>query len=187
VSGEARGRTFDALATEMASGTLSRGRMLKLMGAALVGGTLGSLGGVAAADEDEDEECKPLNKKCRKNHQCCSGKCAAGKCAPACTSNGETCTSGTQCCSGNCKDGSCVASCIPPNAIPCDATNPGSCPGGLRGGCTCVDEASGGAYCSSGGSAIPCTTSCDCPTGQYCQPFGGGNLCTRAADMCPRV
>jgi hypothetical protein len=38
--GEARGRAFDALASEMASDTLSRGKALRLIGAALVGGVL---------------------------------------------------------------------------------------------------------------------------------------------------
>ena len=64
---------FDDLARGLADGSITRGKALKLMGAAVVGGTLGSLGvgGVAVADE----ECKPTGKKCRKNAQCCSGIC----------------------------------------------------------------------------------------------------------------
>ena len=133
---EARGRSFDELARGLASGTVSRRRALRLMGAALVGSALGSLGGVAAADE----ECKLAVKKCKKNKQCCSGNCSGGKCA-ACPSgqvlcngscvstsfptgqtlntttcqcecpllqNGATCTADTQCCSGNCQEGSCL-------------------------------------------------------------------------------
>ena len=52
VSQETSNRYFD----ELASGSISRGRALRLMGAALLGGALASLGigGVAAADE-----CKP--------------------------------------------------------------------------------------------------------------------------------
>jgi hypothetical protein len=38
MSPEARERSFDALATGLASGSISRGRALRLMGAALVGG-----------------------------------------------------------------------------------------------------------------------------------------------------
>jgi hypothetical protein len=55
MSPEARERAFDALATEMASGSISRGKALRLMGAAVVGGTLASLGmgGVASAAEDD--------------------------------------------------------------------------------------------------------------------------------------
>ena len=46
-------RTFDELARGLASGRISRGKAIRLMGAALVGGTLTSfgIGGVAAADQ----------------------------------------------------------------------------------------------------------------------------------------
>jgi hypothetical protein len=47
---EAGERSFDELASGLASGTLSRGRALKLMGAALVGGVLASIPGIAQAD-----------------------------------------------------------------------------------------------------------------------------------------
>jgi hypothetical protein len=94
------------------------------------------------------------------------------------------CTEGTQCCSGNCKSGTCVESCIPPNAIPCDTLDPDAC-GGVGSSCGCVRETSGGAYCSSEGTGISCTTSCDCPVGQFCRPFGGtGSLCAVAPEMC---
>jgi len=112
VSEEARGRAFDALAREVASGTLSRGRMLKLMGAALVGGTLGSLGigGVAAAD-DSGVDCKRNGKRCKKDHQCCSGICstsAAGDTCASCRSPGGSCAAGELCCTGGiCSDGTC--------------------------------------------------------------------------------
>jgi hypothetical protein len=59
-----------------------------LMGAALVGGALGSLGGVAAADD----ECKPTGKKCRKDKQCCSGKCEGGTCSANVNFNRLRCT-----------------------------------------------------------------------------------------------
>jgi hypothetical protein len=109
MSPEAREHSFDELARGLASSSISRRRALRLMGAALVGGTLGSLGGVAAADE----ECKPVNKKCRKNHQCCSGNCSksgtsrSGTCA--CQRNGGGCTTDSQCCSGTCVSGTCAA------------------------------------------------------------------------------
>ena len=99
--------SFDELTRGLASGSISRGRALRLMGAALVGGTLTSfgLGGVALADD----ECKPTGKKCRKNHQCCSGTCGASSgtcCLPDFNRPGgidfSPCTSDTQCCSGNC-------------------------------------------------------------------------------------
>jgi hypothetical protein len=71
---------FDDLARGLADGTLTRGKALRLMGAAVVGGALGSLGiGEASADP------------------------------PGCKRNGKTCTRGTQCCSGNCSGGTCQA------------------------------------------------------------------------------
>ena len=103
MSPEAREHSFDELTRGLASGSISRGKALRLMGAALVGGALGSLGGVAAADEDED--CKRAGKKCRKNHQCCSGNCVRGTCS-ACPEgrvlleNGTcatSCTTAAQC------------------------------------------------------------------------------------------
>ena len=99
MSPEAREQSFDALATELASGSISRGRALKLMDAALVGSTLASLGmgGVAAAAEDdqgEDEDCKRNGKKCKKDKQCCSGNCDSGTCA-ACPAGRVLLSNGT--------------------------------------------------------------------------------------------
>ena len=166
---------FDDLARGMADGSITRGKALKLMGAAVVGGTLTSfgVGGVAVADN----ECKPNGKKCRKDKQCCSGKCSGGVCAPACGSNGAVCASGTECCSGNCKDSVCVESCIPPNAIPCDPSNPESCGGAP---CFCERATEGGGYCQTDGSSTFCRSSCDCPAGQYCQAGGDGGRCAIA-------
>jgi hypothetical protein len=165
----AKDSVFDDLARGLADGSLTRGKALRLMGAAVVGSTLGSfgIGGVALADD----ECKPTGKKCRKNKQCCSGNCEGGTCAAACGSNGATCTEGTQCCSGFCKGGMCVESCIPPNAIPCDTGGAGVCP--PQPGCGgCVPEHSTGVgYCASLRPTLGCTTSCDCPTGQFCSQF----------------
>jgi hypothetical protein len=114
MSQQTTNRYFDELASGLASGSISRGKALRLMGAALVGGTLASLGigQVAAADD----ECKPLEKKCRKNNQCCSGNCSksgtsrSGTCA--CQENGGSCANNSQCCSGNCASGTCAAACV---------------------------------------------------------------------------
>jgi hypothetical protein len=99
--------TFDQLAKGLSSGEVSRGKALRLMGAALVGGTLASLGGVATADD----ECKPNGKKCRKDAQCCSGNCDSISRTCACRPNGGSCASNGQCCSGNCESGTCI---LPP-------------------------------------------------------------------------
>jgi hypothetical protein len=47
MSPEARDHSFDELTRGLASGTLSRGKALRLMGAALVGGALASIPGTA--------------------------------------------------------------------------------------------------------------------------------------------
>src|SRR5215208_8392491 len=87
--------SFDELAIGLSSGSVSRRKALKLMGAALLGGALGSLGGVAAADD-----CKRAGKACKKNKQCCSGNCSGGTCA-ACPVGYSQLDNGT-----------CVRSCI---------------------------------------------------------------------------
>jgi hypothetical protein len=83
---------FDDLARGLADGSLTRGKALRLMGAAVVGGTLGSLGigGVAEADN----ECKPTGKKCNKNAQCCSGICR-GTCQAQTTTTTPTTSTST--------------------------------------------------------------------------------------------
>jgi hypothetical protein len=65
VSQQTTNRTFDEMARALASGSISRGRALRLMGAALVGGTLGLLGvgGVAGADPPG---CKRNGKHCKR-------------------------------------------------------------------------------------------------------------------------
>jgi hypothetical protein len=79
MSPEARERSFDELTRGLASGSISRRRALRLMGAALVAGTLASLGiGEAAADPPG---CKRGGKKCSENAQCCSDICVNGTCA----------------------------------------------------------------------------------------------------------
>jgi hypothetical protein len=83
MSPEARDHSFDELTRGLASGTLSRGKALRLMGAALVGGALASIPGIAWAKP------KPAGAKCNHNHQCASGQCGVdGRClggGPICT------------------------------------------------------------------------------------------------------
>ena len=152
MSPEAREHSFDELTRGLASGTLSRGRALRLMGAAVVGGTLASLGiGEAAADPPG---CKRNGKNCTKDKVCCSGNCDSGTCAAACPA-------GTvELCNGTC-------------ATPC---TPGSC----AGPCGCNRETSGADYCESSGTSTPCSTSCDCPTGQFCRQIEPNSFCAVA-------
>jgi len=85
VSQESTNRTFDELASGLASGSISRGKALKLMGAALVGGTLASLGfGRVAAAEPPGSGCTRNGKPCNRDRQCCSGTCSShGRCVGA--------------------------------------------------------------------------------------------------------
>jgi hypothetical protein len=143
VSQETSNRSFDELARAMASGSISRGRALRLMGAALVGGTLASLGiGEAGADA----LCKPEGKKCRKDKQCCSGNC-----------EGRVCQDGG---GGNC-----------PTGGSCETGFPFGCQN--RATCFCTPTAEGTTFCTESvpicdGEATVCTTSQDCPSGWVC-------------------
>jgi hypothetical protein len=69
VGQETTNRYFDELASGLASGSISRGKALKLMGAALLGGTLASIPGLACAKPH-----KPDGAKCKRNKQCASGQ-----------------------------------------------------------------------------------------------------------------
>jgi hypothetical protein len=66
MSPEPRDHSFDELTRGLASGTLSRGKALRLMGAALVGGTLASIPGIAWGAK---RTCK--SKQCRKKGCVC--------------------------------------------------------------------------------------------------------------------
>ena len=96
---------FDDLARGLADGSVTRGKALRLMGAALVGGTLASLGigGVAGADPPG---CKRNGKHCKRDKQCCSGECSSsGTCVGGvgCLRGCDDCTDHFQCCSGLCE------------------------------------------------------------------------------------
>src|SRR5215216_1672878 len=62
--------SLDELAKGLASGTLSRGKAIRLVGGALLGAALGSFPGVAWADD-----CRRLGRECRRDSQCCSKNC----------------------------------------------------------------------------------------------------------------
>src|ERR687890_1886735 len=128
---------FDELARGLADGTLTRGRALRLMGAALVGGSLASLGigGEAGA---APPGCKRAGKNCTRDPQCCGNLvCLSGTCqtptttttetpttttTTPCLPNGGTCSTSGDCCSGNCVGGTCVSS-TTPNRITCQCAN----------------------------------------------------------------
>ena len=98
---ETRESSFDALAKGMASGTISRGKALRLMGAALLGGTLASVPGIASAKPN-----KPEGAKCKHNFQCASGQCVEGRCGEVCGGEIVTPVGGGDpvcACSGTCE------------------------------------------------------------------------------------
>jgi hypothetical protein len=154
---------FDDLARGLASGSISRGKALRLMGAALLGGTLGSLGiGEASADPPG---CKRNGKNCTRNDQCCSKNCSGGTCAAACAS-------GQVLCNGNCVSNSCL-------------TNSGQVFNTSTCQCECPTDR---VKLSNGTCAKPCTSDDDCAgfpcgcfnisgEGTFCATTGSGNVC----------
>jgi hypothetical protein len=198
---------FDDLARGLADGTLTRGKALRLMGAALVGGALGSVG--IGAEASADNLCKPNGKKCNKANQCCSGNCSGGTCqarttttttttststttssttstttTPGCIPDESICSTNGQCCSGYCAGGTCA---------PCPADrvvlSNGSCvkPCGDFTDCAgcenCVattsDPTGNTGYCTGGvpSDSSPCTTDDVCPRGEFCVGAQIGGLC----------
>ena len=71
---EAGERTFDELAIGLSNGSLSRGKALRLMGTAIIGGVLASIPGIAEAAPPR----KPAGRKCKSDSQCENGLCLSG-------------------------------------------------------------------------------------------------------------
>ena len=139
---------FDDLARGLADGTLTRGKALRLMGAAVVGGALGSLGiGEASADPIG---CKRNGKTCTRNDQCCSGNCESGTCS-TCPSGRELLSNGTCALPCTTREG-CFAAGCDPNSTGCEVELGG---GDAR-------------YCRNSGGLTSCTSTADCPSGQFC-------------------
>src|ERR671921_272014 len=131
---------FDDLARGLVDGTLTRGKAIRLMGAAVVGSTLGSLGigGEASADP------------------------------PGCKRNGKNCTRNDQCCSRNCSGGTCQEQTTTPPPVMCTPTaNPCGLDNFCgTGDCACIPIVEGGATCVTRVcTGAPCTSSAQCPSG----------------------
>jgi hypothetical protein len=176
VSQEPTNRSFDELAKGLATGTLSRGKALRLMGAALVGGTLGSLGmGEAAGDPPG---CKRNGKKCKRNTQCCSENCVNGRCAcPVGTTPCDTqcCPEGRECvggqCQGGCPSGRTLTEGDCNCADFCDAPDPSLFACQNNPDCLCTKTTENTGFCAkiTGPCEPPCSSSSDCPSGWKCQ------------------
>jgi hypothetical protein len=173
---------FDELARGLADGSVTRGKALRLMGAALVGGTLGSLG-IGGEAEADPPGCKRNGKHCTRNNQCCSKNCSSGTCA--CQQNGGSCGNNSQCCSGNCVNGTCSA--CPVGTTPCgtqccqtgETCNNDQCV--VSAGCT-ADTSCGACIDPATGQPQPCfCATLEGGTGTFCfhSPF-----CASSCDEC---
>jgi hypothetical protein len=168
---------FDDLARGLADGSITRGKALRLMGAAVVGGTLGSLGidGEAGADPIG---CKRNGKHCTRNDQCCSLNCSGGSCQ-AQTTTTTTTTPTTSTSTSTTTTSTSTTTACPPGTV---EVGNGACArfvgnsgcGGdncLEAGCLgCTVEVGGGgaAYCRGSGALSFCTNHADCGPGQFC-------------------
>jgi hypothetical protein len=171
MSPEARERSFDELARGLASGSISRRKALRLMGAALVGGTLASLPGVAWAAPEGNSACDAF---CHQNF--------SGRQAGTCSKKGARGT-------GPCYE--CTAAGCGPNF-----TKPTTCPvTGQTYNCSaCQCECpSGQVVCggkcgtSNGGTCTSSTQCCsgDCDGGVCCIQDGG--QCVISRECCGKL
>src|SRR5215213_6463002 len=151
---------FDELARGLADGSLTRGKALRLMGAALVGGTLGSLG-IREASADRPG-CKRAGKNCTRTDQCCGSLvCLSGTCqtqtttptpttstttsttsttTPMCLPVDAPCTANDECCSELCVEGRFGERVCAPEPLICEPPCPASCSCGIAadGTTTCI-------------------------------------------------
>jgi hypothetical protein len=119
--------SLDELAKGLATGTLSRGKALRLMGAALVGGALASIPGIAWAKPN-----KPAGAKCNHNHQCASGQCVDSRVGRVCTAPAPPPPICTPSCPANCScdfaaDGTTTCIDCPPETLCPELISEGTC------------------------------------------------------------
>jgi hypothetical protein len=195
---------FDELARGLADGTLTRGKALRLMGAALVGGSLASLGiREAAADRPG---CKRNGKNCTRDTQCCGSLvCPSGTCqtpttsttetpttsttetptttttetpstttSTPCLPNGGSCTTNGQCCSDNCSNGFC---CPTGYVGLSNGTCAKPCSTAAECSCTCIGRfpSSSEGLCGTSSLGDPCATDASCPPGEFCRGLPGSD------------
>jgi hypothetical protein len=154
---------FDELTKVLAAGKYSRGKALKMLGAALVGAVLASGRGAALADT----QCKPLLKKCNKNAQCCSGNCIEN---PQGSGKVCGCAAGQTLCPAN---NSCIQDCSPGEALDPTTCRCTQCQNASD--CPTPDNECQRATCTNGVCGVenvPNGTSCDdlnsCTTNDMC-------------------
>ena len=150
---EAGERSFDELARALASGAISRRKALKLMGTALLGGTLASIPGVAWATHKGTSHGgggNPAQGRCPAGTTNCQGKCInlqtnqdnCGQCRVVCSqgelcqggmcvrTEGAVCSSSSQCAARlSCRNGICAPAfvCSTAEVASCAASGPALC------------------------------------------------------------
>jgi hypothetical protein len=195
MSEQTRERSLDQLARALASGSLSRGKALRLMGGLLLGGTLGSLPGVAWANDDDrcpegqtrcGERCVNLQRnerhcgscfnRCRSTQTCCNGRCVnLQKNENHCGSCFHRCEEGQEC-----VEGVCGSTCVPTGSTCtadsecCSGICDGTCACKVSGSCSADSECCSG-NCNSG-------TCSACPTGKV--ELSNGTCVTPCGPLC---
>jgi hypothetical protein len=179
---------FDNLARGLADGSLTRGKALRLMGAALVGGALASFPGAAWGARGGNSACakycSTLFTEGSAAHEACvsqgtrgTGPCFAcggpGNPAPTCGINQTLNTTTCQCEGPVCPAGSVIGA-------PCGTCQTGS----STSRCICFPSPGGGRTCVSpafSGSFEDCS---NCVEGEQCYAFGVGNPACPFGEAC---
>jgi hypothetical protein len=163
--------SFDELAKGLASGSISRHRVLKLMGGALLAAVLASVPGVSWAQPGtgggKGGGGGAPQGRCPSGFTNCRGKCVilaednnnCGGCGVICP-QGRTCVTGVCCPTAQiCGSGT---------SATCCASGQTCLPAGSTGELTCCPE---GQVCGTGATATCCTG------GQICEPTGTPRCC----------
>ena len=168
--------SVDELAKGLASGTLSRRRALKMLGATLFGGVLASIPGVALAAKPQTSPGPRCSPECPEGYTCTpppqGGSGVRGKplqrCCPAdpqgdCCFSEDFCSNGECCSAGQCtSNGECCVGEIMPNGECCEGGvmfNGECCPSPMN---YCRNV-----YCDESG-CVECEVCC--PAGVQCVP-----------------
>jgi hypothetical protein len=200
VSQDTSNHSFDELARGLANGSITRGKAIRLMGAALVGSALASLPGVALADDDD---CRGFGRRCRRDRQCCSKNCVRrgeekvcvcpegkSRCGGRCVTN---CTGGAtlnpQTCQCVCPTVACEGGIVNSTTCECECAPPKTL---VNGQCVCPTI-----NCGAVGTLNPNTCACECdlafpdlcenntdPNLQGCCPTLMGTSCVPLGTVC---
>jgi hypothetical protein len=170
--------SVDELAKGLATGTLSRRKALRLVGAALVGGVLASIPGVAwAQPQRPGGACRP---QCPEGYTCARSPRERGQggkqvffcCSVACVDEGGTCMPNGQCCFGEIMpNGECCEGEVTPNGECCQGHvmfTGECCPSPMN-------------YCSQ----VTCDASGNCVSCEVCCPAGVRCVFPGTTTNCP--